>query len=63
MNERDYWTIEAMHRFGWSFVKALAQLASHADPNNLRSIKNTWHEYWLEYEDMGRKLEKEDLLK
>ena len=54
---RDYWTIEAMSKYGGSFVKALAEMARHADRQNLEKIKTTWVEYWTEYEKTGRKLE------
>ncbi len=57
-SDRDYWTVEAMRKFGGSFVKILADLASHADPINLNKIKATWPEYWEEYERMGITLEK-----
>lgn len=57
-NDRDYWTVEAMRKFGGSFVQILAELASHADHVNLYKIKATWPEYWEEYERMGITLEK-----
>lgn len=56
---REYWTIEAMAKYGGSFVKALAEAARRADPVNLRKIREAWPEYWSEYEETGRKLEKE----
>lgn len=55
---RDYWTIEAMAKYGGSFVKALAEAAGRADPQNLGRIKFAWPEYWEEYEKTGRELEK-----
>jgi hypothetical protein len=54
---RDYWTIEAMSKYGGSFVKALAEMARHADRQNLAKIKMTWIEYWTEYEKMGHEME------
>ena len=54
---RDYWTIEAMEKYGGSFVKALAEMARRADRQNLEKIKTTWVEYWTEYEKTGRELE------
>ena len=54
---RDYWTIEAMAKYGGSFVKALAEAAGRADKQNLEKIKTTWVEYWTEYEKTGRELE------
>lgn len=53
---RDYWTIEAMAKYGGSFVKSLAEAARRADRQNLAKIKMTWIEYWTEYEKMGREL-------
>lgn len=60
MNERDYWTLMAMDKFGGSFVIALANLARRADSTNLALIKSTWSEYWLDYEETGRRLEEEN---
>jgi len=54
---RDYWTLQAMLKFGGGFVKCLAKATEHADPINLSKIKATWPEYWAEYEEKGRKLE------
>lgn len=59
MNDRDIYTIDAMEKYGGSFVKALAVLARHADYNNLILIKNTWSAYWQEYEIMGIKMEED----
>ena len=55
---RDYWTVKAMHQYGGSFVKKLAEAAYHADEGNLARIKGAWTEYWGEYEGMGRSLER-----
>jgi len=59
MNNRDYWTVEAMTKFGGSFVKALAECARHADPINLNKIKLVWSEYWLIAEEQGHDIEKQ----
>lgn len=56
--DRDYYTIDAMLKYGGSFVKSLASLAQHADYDNFNKIKNTWPEYWDQYEKMGIELEK-----
>lgn len=55
---RDYWTIQAMLRFGGSFVKCLGRLAERADTANLAKIKSTWPAYWTQYEKMGVSIEK-----
>lgn len=57
MNERDSWTVDAMEKYGGSFVKQLGILARHADPVNLERIKYTWQEYWDQYEKEGIVLE------
>ena len=42
MNELDIATVAAMRARGGSFIKALGDAASHADPDNLQKIKNDW---------------------
>lgn len=54
MNEHDLKVIEAMERYGGSFVVTLAQLARRADRTNLAKIKQTWPEYWAQYEEMSK---------
>lgn len=60
MNEQDYWTVEAMEKYGGSFVKCLATLCRQADPVNLSRIKATWPQYWVEYQEMGKELEEKE---
>lgn len=60
MDERDCYTVDAMEKFGGSFVKVLATLARHADGFNLQKIKDAWPDYWHDYEEMGRELEKQE---
>lgn len=57
-HDRDYWTIKAMKAYGGGFVKALAEVCSHADDTNLERIKLTWTGYWKQYEEMGKSLER-----
>lgn len=45
-----------MSIYGGSFVKELAKLAQRADSRNLQKIKDTWPEYWEEYEEKGQEL-------
>ena len=45
----DLQTIEAMHRHGGPFTRALAHAAAAADPENLAKIKATWPEMWQTY--------------
>lgn len=58
MNDRDSWTLDAMDKYGGGFVKKLADLARHADPDNLKAIKKTWANYWKTYTLLGIDLEK-----
>lgn len=54
MNDEEFKVIEAMERFGGSFVKELAELYQFADPDNRRKIRETWSEYWKKYREMAK---------
>lgn len=54
MNEQDTLIVEAMEKYGGSFVVALAQCARRADHVNLAKIKTTFAKYWKQYEEMGK---------
>lgn len=54
MSEQDLNTIRAMEKYGGSFVSHLGQAARHADDGNLQKIKNTFPEYWAQYEQMAK---------
>jgi len=58
MNDEDYKTLEAMDKYGGSFVQSLASLARQADPINLQKIKATWPDYWVQYHQMAKEDEK-----
>lgn len=47
--------IEAMHKYGGSFVKSLAQAFDHADAANFAKLKQAFPEYWKQYEAMAEK--------
>ncbi len=49
----DYWTLEAMRKFGGGFVKQLGIACAHADKENLARVKTAFPEYWKCYEHMG----------
>ncbi len=49
MNEEDYKIVDAMQKYGGSFVRRLGTLARYADPENLKKIKETWPAYWEAY--------------
>lgn len=55
MNEEDYKVVEAMEKYGGSFVESLAKACYQADPINLMKIKTTWPNYWAEYTAMASK--------
>ncbi len=52
-NEEEHKIIEAMERYGGSFVQALAAACWRADPNNFQRLKKAFPEYWREYSDMA----------
>lgn len=52
MSDHDLDVIDAMEKYGGSFVAALAQAARRADADNLAKIKATFSEYWERYEGM-----------
>jgi hypothetical protein len=52
MTEQDLRVVEAMRRYGGSFVQALAEAASRADDNNLARLKQAFPEYWQKYGDL-----------
>lgn len=54
MVDQDLKVIEAMEKYGGSFVVALAQAARRADADNLARIKATWPEYWQQYTEMAK---------
>lgn len=54
MNDQDLAVIEAMEKYGGSFVVALAKAARRADSDNLAKIKATWPEYWQQYTEMAK---------
>lgn len=57
--DADWWTEEAMMKYGGSFAKLLGEAARHADAENLRRIKTGWPEYWERYSRLGENLRKE----
>lgn len=55
MNEQDFAILQAMEKYGGSFVQQLAKLAHRADPNNFKLIKQTWPKYWEQYKKMSER--------
>lgn len=54
MTEEDLKIIEAMQRYGGSFVSALGQAAMCADSVNLLKLKQAFPDYWREYAEIAR---------
>lgn len=54
MSESDMKVIQAMIRFGGSFVSNLGKAALSADANNLQRIKDAFPEYWEQYTEMAK---------
>ena len=50
MNEQEFEVVDEMNKYGGSFVKALAQCFYLADVNNFKKLKETFSEYWSQYE-------------
>ena len=56
INENEeYEVIEAMKKYGGSFVVQLANLYERGDANNRLKIRLTWSEYWAQYKEMAEK--------
>lgn len=53
LDSKDWSTVEAMDRFGGSFVQALAQAARKADGENLQRLKTAFPEYWERYQKIA----------
>ena len=45
----DYDIVQNMIKYGGSFVRALGEAALHADPDNLRRLREAFPEYWEKY--------------
>ena len=56
----DWEIVQAMERYGGSFIQALAVLSHRADEDNLRRIKAAWPEYWQQYSEMAELSRKRD---
>lgn len=54
MTDQDYKVVEAMEKYGGSFVQALAVCFRRADANNLQKLKTTFAEYWQQYTEMAK---------
>lgn len=58
MTEAEFEVVEAMSKYGGSFVQCLAEAFHHADVGNLRKLKKAFPEYWKRYEEMAKGVDK-----
>jgi pyruvate/2-oxoacid:ferredoxin oxidoreductase beta subunit len=54
-NNENYEVIEAMEKFGGSFIQALAQCYNTADQINFIKLRDAFPEYWEEFKKMASK--------
>ena len=54
----DYNIIQAMHQYGGSFVRRLAELYQYADDDNRKRLKEAFPEYWTKYSELASLTEK-----
>jgi hypothetical protein len=55
MNDEMFEVLEAMDKYGGSFVKALADCYRCADPSNAKKLEQTFSEYFSEYSKTAKK--------
>ena len=53
--DRDCRIANAMIKRGGGFVRELGELWWRTDGFNKRKIKETWPEYWSEYDEMSKR--------
>ena len=54
-SEKDLVTLAAMKKHGWSFIKSLGELYSHADKYDRMIIRKTWKDAWENYSEIGER--------
>lgn len=54
MNFDEELVVKKMDEQGGGFVKSLANCFRHADPQNFEKLKETFSDYWNEYERRTR---------
>ena len=52
MTDQDYEVILKMEKYGGNFVQSLAICFQRADWVNFKKLKDTFSEYWKQYEEM-----------
>lgn len=55
MTDKELYVVEAMAKYGGSFVKALAECFYRADPDNFIKLRAAFSEYWQQYEKIAEK--------
>ena len=54
MNEEEIRVVENMEKYGGNFIKSLAQCFYRADRFNFIKLKETFEDYWKDYEKYQR---------
>ena len=54
MNEKENKGVEAMEKYGGSFVQELAQLFRRADSVNFEKLKHSFSDYWNKYGEKSK---------
>ena len=62
MTDQEYLVVEAMEKYGGSFVKSLSECFFKADENNFDKLKEAFPEYWAQYEKMALKDPEDELI-
>lgn len=55
MTDYELRVVEAMQKYGGSFVKALAMAFYMADNKNFYKLKSAFPEYWKEYTEWAKR--------
>lgn len=55
MTEEQFKVVEAMEKYGGSFIKALAECFHRADLLNFAKLEEAFPEYWERYKKMSEK--------
>jgi hypothetical protein len=61
MTEDEFRVVDAMYKYGGSFVRALSECFYRADVFNVIKLKEAFPEYWKQYDEMSQKDEQESI--
>lgn len=56
MTDQELYIVEAMTKYGGSFVQALAECFHRADATNFAKLRETFSNYWEQYEGMVKEV-------